>query len=145
MQKPAPRIRAVISGTLVALVVLIPSLFGIYCFVNRDRLFPPINSVVVYGRENCGITRMVRAGLEAKKVRYVFADINVKAIKDELNYKLGPNFKEPSYTLPVVHVGGMLMLTPTADQIQQELVAAGSSSGRDYSTFLNGANPAPHY
>lgn len=144
-QQPAPRIRAVISGTLVALVVLVPLLFGAYCFANRDRLFPPMNSVVVYGRESCGITKMVRAGLDAKHVPYIFADINVKAIKDELNYKLGPNFKEPSYTLPVVHVGGALMLTPTAEQIQRELEAAGSQSSRDYSTFLNGSNPAPHY
>lgn len=145
MQKQPPRIGAIISGTLLALVVLIPFLFGVYCFANRDPLFPPMNSVVVYGRESCGITRMVRAGLDAKHISYVFADIDIKAINDELNYKLGPNFKEPRYTLPVVHVGGALMLTPTADQIQQELVAAGGKSSRDYSTFLNGSDPAPHY
>lgn len=145
MQKQPPRIGAIISGTLLALVVLIPFLFGVYCFANRDRLFPQMNSVVVYGRESCGITRMVRAGLDAKHISYVFADIDIKAINDELNYKLGPNFKEPRYTLPVVHVGGALMLTPTADQIQQELAAAGGNSSRDYSTFLNGSDPAPHY
>ncbi len=104
-----------------------------------------MNSVVVYGRESCGITKLVRAGLEAKHIRYIFADIDIRAINDELNYKLGPNFKEPSYTLPVVHVGGLLMLSPTADQIQQALMNAGSQNTRDYSTFLNGSNPAPHY
>lgn len=145
MPSQAPRIRVIISGTLVALVLLIPLLFGAYCFANRDRLFPPMNSVVVYGREACGITRIVRSGLEAKKIPYVFADIDVSAIKDELNHKLGPHFKEPSYTLPVVHVGGALLLTPTADQVQRELIAVGGKSKRDYSTFFNGANPAPHY
>lgn len=145
MQNQTPRIRAIISGALVALVVIVLLLFGGYCFANRDRLFPPMNSVVVYGRETCGITKQVRSGLEAKHIPYLFADIDVSAIKDELNYKLGPNFKEPSYTLPVVHVGGALLLTPTADQVQQELIAAGGKADRDYSTFFNGSNPVPHY
>ncbi len=100
---------------------------------------------MVYGRETCGITKLVRAGLQDKHIPYIFADINIRSVKDELSYKLGPNFKEPSYTLPVVHVGGKLLLTPTADQIQQEVSKAAAQSERDYSTFLNGSNPPPHY
>jgi hypothetical protein len=145
MQSQTLRIRAIISATLVAVVVLVPLLFGTYCIGNRDRLFPPMNTVVVYGRETCGTTKLVRADLEAKHITYLFADISISAIKDELNYKLGPNFKEPQYTLPVVHVGGALLLTPTADQIQQKLINVEGKTTRDYSTFLNGSNPAPHY
>jgi hypothetical protein len=145
MSSQTPRIRNIISATLVAVVVLVPLLFGAYAFTHRDRLFPPMNTVVVYGRETCGITKMVRSGLDARHITYVFADIDVSAIKDELNYKLGPHFKEPRYTLPVVHVGGALLLTPTADQVQNALIKVGGNATRDYSTFLDGSNPAPHY
>lgn len=104
-----------------------------------------MSAVVVYGRESCGITRMVRSGLEAKGIPYVFADINIQAIDDELDYKLGPRFKEARFTLPVVHVRGKLLLTPTADQVQHEFAAAAGQNDRDYSTFLIGSDPAPHY
>jgi glutaredoxin len=145
MPSPQASWRRIVRATLLTLLVLIPALFTAYCVVNRDRLFPPHNAVVVYGRETCGITKMVRAGLEAKHIPYTFADINIQAIKDEMNYKLGPRFKEPSFTLPLVHVGGKLLLSPTADQIQQEVAKAGNDIERDYSTFLNGADPTPHY
>lgn len=145
MSNQKPRLRAIIRATLLTLVVLIPTVFSMYCFAYRDRIFPAMNTVVVYGRETCGITRMVRNGLEAKQIPYIFADINIGAVNDELRYKLGPRFKERSYTLPVVHVRGKLLLTPTADQVEQELVSAAGQDSRDYSTFLNGSDPAPHY
>jgi glutaredoxin len=145
MPPPQAQWRRIVSATLLTLVVLIPTLFTAYGVVHCDRLFPPHNAVVVYGRETCGFTKMVRAGLEARHIPYTFADIDVKAIKDEMNYKLGPRFKEPTFTLPLVHVGGKLLLTPTADQVQQEVARAGSHVERDYTTFLNGADPAPHY
>ena len=145
MSKVAPRPRAIIRATLLALLAIIPSVAGLYCFVNRDRIFPDGKTVVVYGRETCGITQMVRAGLAKNGIPYIFANIDSRAIKDELRYKLGPKFEEPSYTLPVVHVAGKMLLTPTADQIQEELSHVRPSSTRDYSTFLHGADPAPHY
>jgi glutaredoxin len=145
MSKIAPRLGAIIRATLLSLLVIITSVAGLYCFDNRDRIFPEKNTVVVYGREACAITKMVRAGLTEKGIPYIFANIDIGAINDELRYKLGPKFKEPSYTLPVVHVAGKLLLTPSADHIQEELSQAPPSSTRDYSTFLNGADPVPHY
>jgi glutaredoxin len=143
--KVALRPRAIIRATLLALLVIIPLVVGLYCFDNRDRIFPEKNTVVVYGRETCAITKMVRAGLTEKGIPYIFANIDIEAINDELRYKLGPKFNEPSYTLPVVHVAGKILLTPSADHIQEELSHVPPSSTRDYSTFLNGADPAPHY
>ncbi len=140
-----PRWRIIVRATLLSLVVLIPTLFSVYCYVNRDRLFPTGETIVVYGRETCGFTLAVRRGLAAQGIPYIFADINISAISDELNYKLGPKFKEPRYTLPVVHIGNKLMLTPTAEQVAQELLHTQANKARDYSTFLNGADPAPHY
>jgi glutaredoxin len=145
MSKVAPRPRAIILATVLALLVIILSVVGLYCFVNRDRIFPGQNTVVVYGRETCGITKMVRASLTEKGIPYIFANIDIEAINDELRYKLGPKFKEPSYTLPVVHVAGKMLLTPSADHVQEELSQVPLSSTRDYSTFLNGADPVPHY
>ena len=83
---------------MLTVLVGITVLLSQYCYVNRDRLFPERGTVVVYGRETCGITKMVRAGLKAKGISYHFADADVKAIHDELRYKLGPKFKEPTYT-----------------------------------------------
>lgn len=140
MTKQAPRARAILSATLLALLVILPTLAGLYCFANRDRIFPARNTVVVYGRETCAITRSVRSQLEAKGVPYIFADIDIRAIDDELSFKLGPEFNEPTITLPVVHVAGKLLLTPTADQVLQELSQARGQAVRDYSTFLNGSH-----
>lgn len=137
--------KAIFGATLLVLLVVIPSLIGLYCFVNRDRIFPSDNTVVVYGRESCAITKKVRADLTDKGIDYIFADINIEAIHDELRYKLGPNFKEPSYTLPVVHVAGKILLTPSVDQIREEMSHAPLMPTRDYSTILNGANPVPRY
>ncbi|WP_374257280.1 glutaredoxin family protein [Aquabacterium sp.] len=145
MKQTPPRWRAILSATILTLIVLIPSVVGVYGFAYRDRLFPVMSTVVVYGRETCGITKIVRSGLDAKHIPYVFADIDIRAIKDELNYKLGPRFNEPSYTLPVVHVGGKLLLTPTSDEVEQAAQEAASLNDRDYKTLLNGADPAPHY
>jgi hypothetical protein len=142
--KVAPRPGAIFRAALLALLVIIPSVVGLYCFVNRDRIFPEQNTVVVYGRETCAITKMVRAGLTEKGIPYIFANIDIEAINDELGYKLGPKFKEPSYPLPVVHVAGKILLTPSADHIQEELSHVPPSSNRDYSTFLNGADHVPH-
>ena len=139
------RIRKIVSATLLTVLAIIIALFSLYCYVNRDRLFPERGTVVVYGRETCGITKMVRAGLTAKGISYLFADADVKAIHDELRYKLGPKFKEPTYTYPVVHVAGRILLTPTVDRIQQELSGERSKTVRDYSTLLNGAEPVPEY
>lgn len=145
MHQSSFRPRIIIRTVLLTILIAVPTLLSVYCYLNRDRIFPERGSIVVYGRESCGITRMVRNELTQKGIPYVFADVNISAIHDELRYKLGPKFKERSYTYPVVHVGGKILLTPTADQIQRELSAEQAKTDRDYSTFLNGADPVPHY
>jgi hypothetical protein len=140
----APRAKSIIVTTVVAMFVLIAVAFCSYCFANRDRIFPAKNTVVVYGRETSGITMAGRSQLDAQRVPYIFADINSQAIRDELRYKLGPKFTATSYTLPVVHVAGRLLLTSSADEIVRELSIAGDQVSRDYSTFLNGSDPPPH-
>ena len=145
MQNRSVRLRAIVRTVLLTIIVVIPALFSAYCYVNRDRIFPERGTIVVYGRESCGITRMVRGELSAKGIPYVFADVNIAAIDDELRYKLGPKFNEPRYTYPVVHVGGKILLTPTADQIQKAVSVEQAGTERDYATFLQGADPVPHY
>ena len=145
MRKNSVRPRIVIRAVLLAVLVAVPTLFSLYCYINRDRIFPERGTIVVYGRESCGITQMVRNDLAKKGIPYVFADVNISAINDELRYKLGPKFRERSYTYPVVHVSGKILLTPTADQVQSELASEQAPATRDYSTFLNGADPVPHY
>lgn len=145
MSAAAPRLKAILRATVLALAALIPAVVGGYGFVHRDRLFPEHHTVVVYGRESCSITRSVREGLHERNIPYLFADIDIPAIDDELRYKLGPRFKEPTYTLPVVHVAGQVLLTPSAERIAQALARVPPASPRDYSTFLNGADPVPHY
>ena len=145
MQNRSVRLRAIVRVVLLTLIVVIPALFSAYCYVNRDRIFPERGTIVLYGRETCGITRMVRNELAARGIPYVFADVNISAIDDELRYKLGPKFSEPRYTYPVVHVGGKILLTPTADQVHKALSAVQAGQERDYATFLQGADPVPHY
>lgn len=145
MQNRSVRLRAIVRTVLLTLIVVIPALFSAYCYVHRDRIFPERGTIVLYGRETCGITRMVRDGLSAKGIPYLFADVNIAAINDELRYKLGPKFNEPRYTYPVVHVGGKILLTPTADQVIKVLSAEQAAKERDYATFLQGADPVPHY
>lgn len=145
MQNRSVRLRAIVRTVLLTLIAVIPALFSAYCYVHRDRIFPERGTIVLYGRETCGITRMVRDGLSAKGIPYLFADVNIAAINDELRYKLGPKFNEPRYTYPVVHVGGRILLTPTADQVLKVLSAEQAAKERDYATFLQGADPVPHY
>lgn len=139
------RMGSIIRAMLWAALVLIPSLLALHCFIHRDRIFPYTDTVIVYGRETCGITRMVRAGLSAQGIPYTFANIDVQAIDDELWHKLGPRFKETRITLPIVHVAGEMLLTPTAQQVQEARARSPSPSTRDYRTFLKGADPVPHY
>lgn len=145
MSTQRPRLRVIVASTLMALVLVISAAFAAYGFAYRDRLFPYTNTVIVYGRESCGITKAVRQGLTSKGISYVFADVNVKAVDDELWYKLGTRFTEPTITFPIVHVAGRMLLTPSAEQVQDALASVPTPAQRDYSTFLNGADPPPRY
>jgi hypothetical protein len=145
MRKNSIRPVVILRVVLLSVVVMVSTLLSAYCYQHRDRIFPQRGTVVVYGREKCSITQMVREDLSQSGIPYVFADVNIRAIRDELHFKLGPDFNEPHYTYPVVHVGGKILLTPTADEIQDELRVESKKTTRDYSTFLHGANPVPHY
>lgn len=132
----------VIARTVVLIALGLGALAVLsYAYQSRDRLFPARDTVVIYGRHTCGLTRMVRQGLEAQGVPYLFADADIPAIDDELAYKLGPRFAARSITFPVVHVAGRMLLTPTAEQVQQALARHQASAGlekseRDYGTLL---------
>jgi len=141
--------RLIARKLLFILIVLIVTAASVYCFTYRDRLFPFKNTVIVYGREACGITQMVRTGLAKRGIPYTFADIDIQAVDDEMWYKLGPNFTERRITFPIVHVAGKMLITPAAEKVQTELTKYIEATSpdevtRDYSTFLNGASPAPH-
>lgn len=140
------RLLRVAALSLAAVLVLLLAAATTYGYQHRDRLFPRSDSIVVYGRETCAITRRVRDGLATRGIPYVFADVDVPAIDDEMWFKLGPDFREPSITFPVVHVGGGVLLTPSAEQVAAQWQAARTDAEtRDYATFLRGARPVPHY
>ena len=135
----------VVALVLVAALVLLLAVATAYGYRHRDRLFPVSDSIVVYGRETCGITQRVRDGLAARDIPYVFADVDVRIIDDEMWFKLGPQFREPRITFPIVHVNGQLLLTPTAEQVVAQWQIRRDDTGRDYATLLRGAKPVPHY
>ena len=140
------RLLRIAALSLAAVLVLLLAAATTYGYQHRDRLFPRADVIVVYGRETCGITRRVRDGLASRGIPYVFADVDVPAIDDEMWFKLGPAFREPTITFPVVHVGGRILLTPSAEQVAAQWQAARTDAEtRDYATFLRGARPVPHY
>ena len=140
------RLLRVAALSLAAVLVLLLVAATTYGYQYRDRLFPRSDSIVVYGRETCAITQRVRDGLATRGIPYVFADVDVPAIDDEMWFKLGPDFREPTITFPVVHVGGRMLLTPTTDQVAAQWQAGRTDAAtRDYATLLRGAHPVPHY
>ena len=140
------RLLRVAALSLAAVLVLLLVAATTYGYQYRDRLFPRSDSIVVYGRETCAITQRVRDGLATRGIPYVFADVDVPAIDDEMWFKLGPDFREPTITFPVVHVGGRMLLTPTVEQVAAQWQAGRADAAtRDYATLLRGAHPVPHY
>jgi hypothetical protein len=140
------RLLRIAALSLAAVLVLLLAAATTYGYLHRDHLFPRADVIVVYGRETCGITRRVRDGLASRGIPYVFADVDVPAIDDEMWFKLGPAFREPTITFPVVHVGGRILLTPSAEQVATRWQAVRTDAAtRDYATFLRGARPVPHY
>ncbi|MCX5864005.1 MAG: hypothetical protein NTW42_02900 [Deltaproteobacteria bacterium] len=136
--------------SLILILVFIISSVSTYSFINRDRLFPLKNKVIIYGREKCGITLEVRGELEKRNIEYIFANVDIPLIDSEMWYKLGPRFEKKTVIFPVVHIAEKMLLTPTADQIEKEKIQYEEVTDkinldRDYTTFLNGANPPPHY
>ena len=144
------RLRVIASAVVLSIAGLLALGASTYSYVNRDRLFPFQDTIVVYGTEACSITQRVRSELAARHIDYVFADADVPAISDELWAKIGRSRVPQWITFPVVHVAGRMLHTPSPDEIvaarDAYLRGLGSAApARDYATFLHGGELVQPY
>lgn len=106
---------------MAVVTVFFTSMIGSYLFMHRDRLFPSLSTVVVYGTNNCGITRSMRAFLQKNNVPYVYANVENTFLDEEMWFflkKIAASDPDPKYAyFPVVRVNDQILERPEEETV----------------------------
>ncbi len=87
--------------------------------------------VMVYGRDNCGLTKQMRTDLGLAGIPYSYKIVDDPAVQKELHPRMktaGLNTRK--YGLPVVDVNGKMMMSPKSDVVAQKYAKAPTKWGR---------------
>lgn len=109
------------KNLLICLVLAV----GIY--QHWDKLKPHASSlsyapgspyVVVYGRDSCGYTGQMRAGLAREGLEFDYQRVDEAAVADSLHRKMESlGISTLRYDLPVVEVNGQLFVRPQQAEV----------------------------
>ncbi|MFA5941638.1 MAG: glutaredoxin domain-containing protein [Sinimarinibacterium sp.] len=112
------RFVAIYAGLVLALALAVAS----YVVAHRDRIFPEPGTVVVYGRDSCGITTYMRTTLAERNVPFTYVNVDDGFLEDQemlhaVTYVTHPD-SDPSYVhFPVVRVAGQLLERPSSNDV----------------------------
>lgn len=101
---------------LAVMSVFLVSLTGTYVAMNHKRIFPPIDQIVVYGRDSCGITSDLRQYLDEQTVPYIYANLDKPLMSYEFAAQLTLS-EARAVSLPVVLVGGQVLERPAHEVV----------------------------
>ncbi len=103
----------------------LPSLFSMGPGPLRDSPY-----VMVYGRDNCGITKRMLADLGRAGIPYTYKIVDDTAVKEELHPRMkAAGLNTRKYGLPVVDVNGKMMMSPKSEVVAQKYAKAPSNWG----------------
>jgi glutaredoxin len=120
---------------LAVTTVFFTSMIGSYLLIHHKRIFPSLSTVVVYGRNSCGITQSMRAFLKQNNVSYIYANIDNSFIDKEMWFylhKVAASDPDPGYAyFPVVRVNGQTLERPEEDTVLNLYKEAKTKLGND--------------
>ena len=94
----------------------VPSLFSMGPEPLRDSPY-----VMVYGRDNCGLTKQMRTDLGLAGIPYSYKIVDDPAVQKELHPRMkAAGLNTRKYGLPVVDVNGEMMTHPKSDVVAQK-------------------------
>jgi glutaredoxin len=103
---------------------------ALYLAWHRDRIFPALDTVVIYGRDTCGVTTDMRTTLTEAKVPFKYVNVDDGYLQDqEMQYlvQVIPHQKPQSgyIQFPVVRVAGQLFERPDHERVLSLYKSAG--------------------
>jgi hypothetical protein len=75
--------------------------------------------VIVYGRQECSLTRQLMDGLEQRGIPYTFKSVDKASVAEELHPRMRAAglLDDGTYNLPVVDVSGTLLIRPSVSTV----------------------------
>lgn len=90
--------------------------------MNKARILPAPEELVVYGRDSCGHTSLLKDLLDDADVDYIYANIDKGFIETEMWVKLGwLSGRTIAAKLPVVEYQNNLMERPKVSDLLQQI------------------------
>lgn len=97
-------------------------IFIVFSVIFSSQIFS-YDSIIVYGRENCGLTKRFRNQLNAERIRYTFYDVDIYANKSQEMFNKVDRFYPGVDTVkfPVVDVNGTVLISPNVPTFKKYL------------------------
>lgn len=106
------------------LLVLVAS----HIVINKQRVLPDADQLVVYGRDTCGYTTLLRHQLDENNIDYIYANIDKTFVETEMWIKLGYlTGGITSAKLPVVEYQNGLTERPDLNSLLNQITAVQSN------------------
>lgn len=108
--------------TLFLIVFFFIVLIVAYIAMNKQRLMPAPEQLVVYGRDSCGHTSLLRSLLDDAEIDYTYANIDKGFIELEMWIKLGwLSGDTVSAKLPVIEYQNNIMERPLVGDLLAQM------------------------
>jgi hypothetical protein len=88
---------------------------------TKDNILAPLYDkpyVVVYGRDECGLTQQCLSDLKNERIEVIYKIVDNREVSDELHPRMEKaGLDTGSYGLPVVEVNGQIFIRPELHKI----------------------------
>ena len=105
-------------------LILLAGVFSWRIIGSRDEGLEPLYTepyIVVYGRDSCGLTRGLIQSLDSQSIYYVYKNIDLTGVKNELHPRMEKaGFATSRYGLPVVDVNSVIFIRPKLETILKQ-------------------------
>ncbi|GAB4195257.1 MAG: hypothetical protein Tsb002_27560 [Wenzhouxiangellaceae bacterium] len=109
---------------LLSVAVFFTVLFSTYALMHLDRIAPDEELMIVYGRDSCAHTTLLRNKLEQNQIEYTYANIDKPLIDIEMWIKLGVlSGRTAAARLPVVEYQGEIVERPDRSELVARYVS----------------------
>ncbi len=123
--------------SLAVIIVFFTAMIGTYFLIHHERIFPSLSTLVVYGRNSCGITQSMRSFLEQHHVPYIYANIDNPLLNKEMWFRLhqvAASDPDPGYAyFPVIRINGETLERPDEETVLSLYQQANTKNGNDES------------
>ncbi len=130
--KPKNSFLRIYLKTLFLMGFFVVVFMAAYIVMNKQRVLPAPDQLVVYGRDSCGHTTLLRELLDEAGVNYVYANIDKGLIEMEMWVKLGwLSGDTVSAKLPVIEYQNNIIERPHVGELLAQLTSQSEATAKD--------------